>query len=668
MANYATLKAAIQAAIYENGNNEITGAVLQQSLLSMITSLGDGYQFMGIATRTTNPGTPDANVFYLASTAGTYTNFGGLILADGEVAILRYNGTWMKDETGAASLEQVNQLSQKEATIDLSLLPTSVTMISNLNKWADISTYATVLVPITPNLPYKVENQRTGNLYIAILKTNQQTSGQTPDFCDDYPSRILVSSGTEYSFIAPSDAAYMYLSTIEQITVTTTVNRLEMIERDIDGIKAEFGGSVSETDLAYNTILLSDGTVRRIESHFVVKTFPIIGGTTYLITGRIANVIDSCLACFYDGNGVFLSYIGASTGVAAPVLNESVIAPANAKTIKIAGSTSYDYLPALTIDGIAHDVEELKEDVAALQDASNPFMGKKMVITGASTDYGTTLAQPYTQSYGYQAAQALGMSYVNYAIGGTCWSKGNEDDYYGVFFSLSDFNAATKDETKNYLVKVGKIGEARPWRIYHYENGEWVQYGTSAVLNGRTPLVDRLSEMDIDADVIIVGGAAGNDWAYRNDNFGEEYIYDGDAAEANPDTAKLTVIGALHLMCRYLMRTYPRKLVLFTEFIGGFRYQPKGISNITWDCVTPDAKNPDGYTREYFNAAIEKVLAQYEFKFVNIAETLGMSPYNPGWWCGDADGKYVHPNLAGHTLGGSALTAMLLSMRKYLID
>jgi hypothetical protein len=112
MANYAALKAAIQQVIKTNGSNEITGALLQQSLLSMINSLGVGYQFVGIATPSTNPGTPDQNVFYIASTAGTYANFGGLVLADGEIAILKYNGAWSKDSTGAASLETVNQLVQ----------------------------------------------------------------------------------------------------------------------------------------------------------------------------------------------------------------------------------------------------------------------------------------------------------------------------------------------------------------------------------------------------------------------------------------------------------------------------------------------------------------------------------------------------------------------------
>lgn len=113
MSNYATLKSAIQQVIKTNGNNEITGALLQQSLLSMINSLGGYYQFAGVATPSTNPGTPDQNVYYIASTAGTYANFGGLVLADGEVAILKYNGAWSKDSTGVASLENVNQLQQK---------------------------------------------------------------------------------------------------------------------------------------------------------------------------------------------------------------------------------------------------------------------------------------------------------------------------------------------------------------------------------------------------------------------------------------------------------------------------------------------------------------------------------------------------------------------------
>lgn len=90
----------------------ITLAKLAQALRDELFS--SGYKYVGIATPATNPGTPDQNVFYLASTAGTYANFGGLVLADGEIAILKYNGAWSKDSTGAASLEFVNELPNTE--------------------------------------------------------------------------------------------------------------------------------------------------------------------------------------------------------------------------------------------------------------------------------------------------------------------------------------------------------------------------------------------------------------------------------------------------------------------------------------------------------------------------------------------------------------------------
>ena len=96
MANYATLKSAIQQVVKTNGNNEITGALLQQSLLAMVDSLGAFFQFAGVAEPSTNPGTPDQNIFYISGTAGTYSNIGGFVLNDGEFGVFLYNGTWQK--------------------------------------------------------------------------------------------------------------------------------------------------------------------------------------------------------------------------------------------------------------------------------------------------------------------------------------------------------------------------------------------------------------------------------------------------------------------------------------------------------------------------------------------------------------------------------------------
>lgn len=95
MGNYEQLKAAITNVIKTNGTQSITGQVLQNTLLTMINSLGDNYQFVGIAATDTNPGTPDQNVFYLAG-EGTYTNFSNLTIDVGQLGVLKWNGTWSK--------------------------------------------------------------------------------------------------------------------------------------------------------------------------------------------------------------------------------------------------------------------------------------------------------------------------------------------------------------------------------------------------------------------------------------------------------------------------------------------------------------------------------------------------------------------------------------------
>lgn len=113
MGNYEQLKQAVADVIKTNGNQEITGAIMQNTLLSIISTVGSNATFAGIATPTTNPGTPDQNVFYIASENGTYSNFGGVTLTD-EVAIFsNTNGSWVKSETGIATSAKVAELEGK---------------------------------------------------------------------------------------------------------------------------------------------------------------------------------------------------------------------------------------------------------------------------------------------------------------------------------------------------------------------------------------------------------------------------------------------------------------------------------------------------------------------------------------------------------------------------
>ena len=113
MANFSTLKADIQSVIRQNGQGAITGALLQSTLLAMVNSLGMGYKYMGIATTATVPGTPDQNLFYIAEEVGTYPNFGNIEVAAGELAFLKYGGSWQKDSIALATSAQVDAVIQQ---------------------------------------------------------------------------------------------------------------------------------------------------------------------------------------------------------------------------------------------------------------------------------------------------------------------------------------------------------------------------------------------------------------------------------------------------------------------------------------------------------------------------------------------------------------------------
>ena len=119
MGNYKQLKQAVADIIKTNGNQEITGAILQNALLTIISTVGDGATFAGIATPTTNPGTPDQNIFYLAAQPGIYSNFGGVELTNQVILFANKNGNWVKQNTGIAIFAKVIEVEAKNNNLTL---------------------------------------------------------------------------------------------------------------------------------------------------------------------------------------------------------------------------------------------------------------------------------------------------------------------------------------------------------------------------------------------------------------------------------------------------------------------------------------------------------------------------------------------------------------------
>ena len=146
MSNYNSLKTTIDANIKQNGRQEIKGQILNSVLNQMVTTLGIGYQFMGVATIDTNPGSPDAKVFYIANGKGTYTNFGGLEVTEDEVVVLYWDSSWHKEATGIASNEKLTEL-EKEVIYDVTANNSGATFASLSALLSDEN--LSILIPVS---------------------------------------------------------------------------------------------------------------------------------------------------------------------------------------------------------------------------------------------------------------------------------------------------------------------------------------------------------------------------------------------------------------------------------------------------------------------------------------------------------------------------------------
>lgn len=98
MTNWTKLKKEIADVIKTNGNQEITGAIMQHTLISIVDNLGDNAQFGGVAVPSTVPADTDGSLFYLAATQGTYPNFNNIEVDASEMAVFTKGtaGTWVK--------------------------------------------------------------------------------------------------------------------------------------------------------------------------------------------------------------------------------------------------------------------------------------------------------------------------------------------------------------------------------------------------------------------------------------------------------------------------------------------------------------------------------------------------------------------------------------------
>lgn len=193
MGNYEQLKQAIANVIKTNGNQEITGAIMQNVLNTIVSTVGANRTFVGIANKNTNPGTPDGNVFYIAYTAGNYVNFqfgaGYLTVKPGELAIL-YNETtnWGKFVIGMSSdgvIALANTTNQINATGRYAYTDTGIVKGSNAGS-QKVRTflvagqpYQFTLTPVGGNAPVNIQGIKADGTFDIIGSMTLTPDGTT---------------------------------------------------------------------------------------------------------------------------------------------------------------------------------------------------------------------------------------------------------------------------------------------------------------------------------------------------------------------------------------------------------------------------------------------------------------------------------------------------------
>lgn len=249
MGNYEHLKQMISGAIKANGNQEISGAILQNSLLSIISAIGANATFAGIATPTTNPGNPDQNIFYIAYENGIYSNFGGVTL-DGEVAIFsNEDGSWKKKQTEIASSKSIEDLKnntlKNSVSID-SINGKEVSVNISVNKIGTNRLYIQTIqgqnIKITINAP------NTSRLFGIELSNELSTSGKDKKrlFWGTLNSEKIIET------IAEKDYKYLLIElwTNEELSGTFEYKNTQKY-----ALQDVFSEAEKKFDYAYNNII-----------------------------------------------------------------------------------------------------------------------------------------------------------------------------------------------------------------------------------------------------------------------------------------------------------------------------------------------------------------------------------------------------------------------------
>lgn len=525
MANWSDLKAAVAKVIKTNGNQEITGAVLQNALNNIISNVGENASFAGVATPSTNPGVPDGPVFYLASESGIYSNFGGIV-NNGECLIFKKNeDSWVSAETGIITDKKLSNL--LGLVIDTSTFVNgqwinSGESLSNNNNSSylrnsvpiPISAFPDTIISLYSNtgqikriadmgLTLKFRNKSKQDVSCSYVQSGQriQLSAEASElYIHGTTESINNINGFSFlGFISTNSLAQDIAQNTQDIAQNT--QDIEELQQTITGGALNYvtGAKLGVyPNHAYVGSTLGDNPVSNATNSALgrIDISQVNTGTLIYVTKDGENVFDGFVWKFFgeDGNQITPNTSGGSSSTN----NRGYIVPSGAKTLGLhIGNARIDediitFLSALQINNVpgtaqgfeqritqntqdiaqnAQDIEELQQTIADVQQDIGSI---------SSSDYKNTLKILFIGS-------SFGVDTIN-EVGDICASFGKDVILGNAYVGAASLRVFVDRYDSEIGVTYYKWKyKATKWQIYNGHTGEWLDRDSNITDEGTKP-------------------------------------------------------------------------------------------------------------------------------------------------------------------------------------
>ncbi len=582
MSNYNNLKTTIDASIKQNNNQEITGSVLNSVLNQMVNILGTGYQFAGVATLdpATDPGTPDAKVFYIANGKGTYTNFGGVSVTEDDVVVLYWDSSWHKVSTGIASNEKLSELELINRIFSFNKVEISPSFTENTH----INFNGGIVVSGNPMRLTDVISLNAGDVISFYGSTlNQNVSAITLCESDGTPIRMVVQGLASnakgyFTYIAESDC-YVRLSYYIEAdiwTMSKTVYTQLIYTNDIYELKNNLDSIVSLESLNWLNINIIVPLQEKIIINEMVKMAYFVPSPGY----ENHDIAILALSCYSNASsetpiptrldlwltdatnndetgkqGILEKYTKTTIEDSDLIGYKKVIITATAGTAyilvnwglvsqyKVNDKYSFVYWG----DGWRNKPKLWNvnaDDPRIIGFVENDTLsGKNIGVDGDSVTEGN--------QWSYYASQKLGMSQFNVAVGSACWS-------YKQYYAIDDSTILTpQNYTDSDFAGFGGASDLTT----DINRQKWVNNNACTHIERFIAEVSAGNHPIPDIFVFAMGTNSDTDNGNSNGSVEEAMqaisISDTDFVDTQGKSLKYTMCGAMRWCIETIKRQYP---------------------------------------------------------------------------------------------------------------